>query len=241
MFDSTRIVWGLVMFAAFVLVMLINSFILNFVIIALLLYFAFNESKKLFNLDSNIILVAIAFLIGTFFEEALLCGILAFILMLGYLAFIKADSLKPALIYLYPVIPILALWQVYLDNGIFVVFWLILSVICCDSGAYFIGKMIGNTPFSKTSPKKTMEGVIGGILVATFIGMLVGLYEFSFFKSLILSFLVAVFAVIGDLIESYFKRVADIKDSSELIPGHGGILDRIDAIIIASFVMVAFA
>ncbi|MGY0225363.1 phosphatidate cytidylyltransferase, partial [Campylobacter jejuni] len=134
---------------------------------------------------------------------------------------------------------ILALWQVYLDQGMFALFWLIIIVAACDSGAYFIGKLMGKTPFSPTSPNKTLEGVIGGLICASVIGTILGVFVYSFWLSLFCSFFVAIFAVIGDLLESYFKREAGVKDSGDLIPGHGGVLDRIDAVIIAAFVMVA--
>ena len=87
--------------------------------------------------------------------------------------------------------------------------------------------------------KKTLEGVIGGLISASVVGTFFGIFVYGFWFSLLCSFYVAIFAVIGDLLESYFKREADVKDSGDLIPGHGGILDRIDAVIIAAFVMVA--
>ncbi|ECL6163953.1 phosphatidate cytidylyltransferase, partial [Campylobacter jejuni] len=88
-------------------------------------------------------------------------------------------------------------------------------------------------------PNKTLEGVIGGLICASAIGTILGVFVYSFWLSLLCSFFVAIFAVIGDLLESYFKREAGVKDSGDLIPGHGGVLDRIDAVIIAAFVMVA--
>ena len=160
------------------------------------------------------------------------------ILVVGYLVYKKAENLRLSLIYLYPTLPILALWQVYLDEGMIRLFLLILLVVLCDSGAYFIGKMLGKTPFSQTSPNKTLEGVVGGVLCAVVGGGLVGIIMGEFWLWVTLGFFVAVLAVIGDLIESYFKRVANLKDSGDLIPGHGGILDRIDAVMIASFAMV---
>jgi len=238
MFSLTRIISGLVMIFAVILIALIDNLFLNFLIFFALLYFAFDEAKRLFNLpNASFTLVALAYLIGTFYKEAFLCGILLLILVLGFLAYKKAVNLNLVLIYIYPTLPILALWQLYLDQGIFVLFWLILIVVSCDSGAYFIGKFIGNTPFSQTSPKKTLEGVVGGVLCAAFIGALFGLYKYSFWFALFCAFCVAVFAVIGDLIESYFKRNSNLKDSGDLIPGHGGVLDRIDSLIIACFAM----
>lgn len=241
MFSKERIFWGLVMSVAVIFIALIDDFWVCFVVFALLLYFAFDEAKKLFETpNANVIFVFLAFILGSISKEPLAFGILLFLAVVGYLVYVKARTLKASLPYLYPVVPIFALWQLYLSQGMFELFWLIFIVVICDSGAYFVGKLIGSTPFSPTSPNKTREGVIGGVLLATIFGTLFGLFEYKFFLSLICSLLVAVFAVFGDLLESYFKRKSGVKDSSTLIPGHGGVLDRIDALIIAVFVMLAF-
>lgn len=236
---NTRIISALVMIAILVVIALIDKFLINFIVFAVLLYLSFGEAKKLFALENiSIIPLAIAFILGSLSHKALFFGVLALLSVLGYLAYKKA-SLKPALIYIYPSLPILALWQVYLDQGMFALFWLIVIVASCDSGAYFIGKFMGKTSFSPTSPNKTLEGVIGGLISASVVGTFFGIFVYGFWFSLLCAFFVAIFAVIGDLLESYFKREAGVKDSGDLIPGHGGILDRIDAVIIAAFVMVA--
>ena len=236
---NTRIISALVMIAILVVIALIDKFLINFIVFAVLLYLSFGEAKKLFALENiSIIPLAIAFILGSLSHKALFFGVLALLSVLGYLAYKKA-SLKPALIYIYPSLPILALWQVYLEQGMFALFWLIVIVASCDSGAYFIGKFMGKTSFSPTSPNKTLEGVIGGLIGASVVGTFFGIFVYGFWFSLLCSFFVAIFAVIGDLLESYFKREAGVKDSGDLIPGHGGILDRIDAVIIAAFVMVA--
>ncbi|MEB2816779.1 phosphatidate cytidylyltransferase [Campylobacter upsaliensis] len=239
MFDMTRIISGFVMIVAVIIIALIDVFWINFAVFGLLLYFAFDEAKKLFNVpNASFIPAFLAFLLGSYYEKALFFGLLLVILVVGYLSYKKAENLRLSLIYLYPTLPILALWQVYLDEGMITLFLLILLVVLCDSGAYFIGKMLGKTPFSQTSPNKTLEGVVGGVLCAVVGGGLVGIIMGEFWLWVTLGFFVAVLAVIGDLIESYFKRVANLKDSGDLIPGHGGILDRIDAVIIAAFAMV---
>lgn len=240
MFNSTRIIWGLLMVAAVIIIALIDQFFINFIIFGILLFLAFNEAKKLFNLEKiSIIPLVLAFILGTMMLKPLFLGILATLLILGYQVY-KKSNLKPVLIYLYPSLPILALWQIYLTHGMFALFWLILIVASCDSAAYFIGKLIGKTLFSPTSPNKTLEGVIGGLIFASIFGSLIGIFVYGFWLSLFCSFFSAFMAVIGDLLESYFKREAGVKDSGDLIPGHGGLLDRIDAVIIAAFVMVSF-
>ncbi|MDO4674762.1 phosphatidate cytidylyltransferase [Campylobacter sp.] len=232
---------ALVMIAAVLLIILMDVFWVNFVVFALLLYLSLSEAKRLFALQSASPLPALlAFILGNFNDKVLFCGLLMVALMAGYLAYKKSENFNPLLIHIYPTLPLLALWQVYLSGGIFAIFWLIVIVVLCDSGAYFIGKNFGQRPLCQTSPNKTLEGAIGGVLCGLVGGCLVGVFVHEFLFCVTLSFCVSVLAVLGDLIESYFKRRAGLKDSGDFIPGHGGILDRIDAIIIAALGMVVF-
>ncbi|QOR01161.1 phosphatidate cytidylyltransferase [Campylobacter sp. 2014D-0216] len=238
MFSKTRILSAAVMIAAIVIIALVDNFFINFAIFGILLFLAFNEAKAMFKSKYASVFVALCiFIIGAFLDKPFFIGVIALILILGYLVYKKSENLNELMPYIYPTLPILMLYQVLTYEGMFVLFWLIVIVVACDSGAYFIGKLIGERPFSPTSPNKTLEGVIGGLVCAGIAGTIVGTFEFSVIKSIYISLIVAVFAVIGDLLESYFKRQADIKDSGSLIPGHGGVLDRIDAIIIAAFAM----
>jgi phosphatidate cytidylyltransferase len=106
-----------------------------------------------------------------------------------------------------------------------------------DMGAYAAGRLFGKRPlFPRISPKKTIEGSIGGVLIA--LGFSIGMY-FAFQQKiplvhwLALGIISAVFATLGDLVESMLKRSLAIKDSGSLIPGHGGMLDRFDAFFVA--------
>ena len=109
-----------------------------------------------------------------------------------------------------------------------------------DSFAYLIGKNFGKQKlFESVSPKKTVEGFLGGLFFSTIGGY--AIFEITqnilFSKWLILSVIVSVFGTIGDLIESKYKRQAEVKDSGTLIPGHGGLLDRLDsALFVAPFI-----
>ena len=108
---------------------------------------------------------------------------------------------------------------------------IILMIWLADIGAYFSGKKFGKIKIAKRiSPGKTLEGLIGGFLsIMIFISFL-HIYGFiSIFDGLLLAFLVTTLSLYGDIYESFLKRIANIKDSSSLIPGHGGFLDRMDS------------
>jgi len=119
----------------------------------------------------------------------------------------------------------------------------LLTTWVADSGAYFVGVSVGRHKcFPRLSPKKTWEGTIGGwfcgVATALLIGLLMGL---GFVNSLILGVLVSAFLPLGDLAVSMIKRQVGVKDSSGLIPGHGGMLDRIDSLLFAVTVVYYYA
>ncbi len=123
-----------------------------------------------------------------------------------------------------------------LPNGMWW-FWLILpSVWIADSAAYFVGKTLGKSPLSpRLSPKKTWEGYWGGVLFGTLggaalalLGQRLGGLEIVWWKGAAVGLVLAIITTLGDLGESMIKRQAGVKDSSNLIPGHGGFFDRFD-------------
>ncbi len=113
---------------------------------------------------------------------------------------------------------------------------IIFSIWINDTMAYIVGSLIGKTPLSKISPKKTWEGTIGGVILCvltiSLIGMATGFYNFT--DWFIISTSCAFFGTLGDLLESKLKRMAKVKDSGTFMPGHGGFLDRFDSLLIAS-------
>ncbi len=114
--------------------------------------------------------------------------------------------------------------------------FIIMVIAAADSGAYFVGRFLGKNKLSpRVSPKKTVEGLIGGllsvVLVSYFFDFMVEQWYLSFPKLLFISLITAVFSVIGDLFISIIKRQNNIKDASQILPGHGGILDRIDGLL----------
>ncbi|MBF4519108.1 phosphatidate cytidylyltransferase [Flavobacterium sp. ANB] len=128
--------------------------------------------------------------------------------------------------------------------GLFILIW------TNDTFAYLVGKSIGKHKlFERISPKKTIEGFLGGVVFAALAGFLISKFyirpnsEFSQKSVLIwmiIALIVSIFGTIGDLIESKFKRVAGVKDSGSIMPGHGGVLDRLDSVIFVAPVIYLF-
>lgn len=113
-----------------------------------------------------------------------------------------------------------------------IIFGLLLLTWANDTGAYLIGSQIGRTKlFPRISPKKTWEGSLGGVVVAFMAAYLLSMVfkDLALKDWLVLALLVSIFGSIGDLVESMLKRSLHIKDSGNLLPGHGGMLDRFDA------------
>ena len=114
---------------------------------------------------------------------------------------------------------------------------LIVSIWINDTMAYIVGSFIGKTPFSTISPKKTWEGTLGGAILAVVTVTLVGYFAAGmndYISLIIISSIAAIAGTAGDLLESKFKRMAGVKDSGQIMPGHGGFLDRFDSLLLAT-------
>ena len=120
------------------------------------------------------------------------------------------------------------------SKGLYLTLISCLLIVASDIGSYFVGKSFGKKALSPISPSKTFEGLIGGIMcsitVATFFAFLLN-WKNPLLIGIFYGILVSLMALVGDLIESMMKRDAKIKDSGTFLPGHGGILDRIDSYI----------
>ena len=125
-----------------------------------------------------------------------------------------------------------------IENGKYLIWYVLITAWGTDTFAYFVGSKIGKHKFSKISPKKSIEGCIGGIIGAIIISLI---YTFcinkfaslniSYLYIAIITFVLSILSQIGDLSASAIKRTVEIKDFGSIIPGHGGMLDRIDSII----------
>tara|TARA_B100000700_G_scaffold323478_1_gene427343 strand:+ start:3773 stop:4660 length:888 start_codon:yes stop_codon:yes gene_type:complete len=120
----------------------------------------------------------------------------------------------------------------FINPGMIITLFTCLMIVSTDIGSYYFGKKYGKNSLSTISPKKTIEGAVFGLISSMIIGSIFGnlmQWKFGILVGLFLGFLVALFSLVGDLTESMMKRNAGVKDSGEIIPGHGGILDRIDS------------
>ena len=120
------------------------------------------------------------------------------------------------------------------STGLYLTLISCLLIVASDIGSYFIGKSFGKSPLSPISPSKTIEGLIGGIICSIIVATSFALFlnwQNPFLVGILYGILVSLMALVGDLIESMMKRDANIKDSGTFLPGHGGILDRIDSYI----------
>lgn len=132
----------------------------------------------------------------------------------------------------------LSKWREY---GVLLPAFTILCMWINDTMAYIVGSLIGKTPFSKISPKKTWEGTLGGIILCcALMGSVMSDFfssfgsEVSHFHWYIIAAIAAIFGTLGDLFESKLKRLAGVKDSGQMMPGHGGFLDRFDSLLLAT-------
>jgi phosphatidate cytidylyltransferase len=156
---------------------------------------------------------------------------------------VLADAAATLFAPVYLGLPLGALAWVRAVSGREAVLLLIVVIVISDSAQYYTGRAFGRRPLSPTiSPKKTTEGAIGGVVFGTLAMTLGGQYVFGspVWVLAILGAAISLLGIVGDLFESLLKRSAGVKDSSNLIPGHGGVLDRIDSWLFAAPVYYVF-
>ncbi|MEH7177182.1 phosphatidate cytidylyltransferase [Neobacillus vireti] len=121
------------------------------------------------------------------------------------------------------------------DAGIVYIFYSLFMIWATDSGAYFVGKATGKTKlWPEISPNKTVEGSLGGVICALLVAVLFAIFSeinASIISLMAITIVLSIFGQIGDLVQSAFKRHFNVKDSGNILPGHGGILDRFDSLL----------
>jgi phosphatidate cytidylyltransferase len=235
-----RILTGLALLAAVLIVGFIDNFFLMWLVFGAIYILAFQEAIKLFGVERDgLVPYAVGlWLIAGIYPYGDDLFVLAGVAYAGAVAFNKELKWVDFFPFIYPTAGILFMFTMYEEYGVGALLWLVAVVALTDIGAYAVGKSIGKTPFCETSPNKTMEGVVGGVVVATAGGMFFGLPIVDLGIAFLISFFVAVSSVFGDLFESSLKRQAGVKDSGDLLPGHGGVLDRIDGYLFGGVVML---
>ncbi|QKF74244.1 CDP-diglyceride synthetase [Aliarcobacter faecis] len=237
---STRVKTGIILIIAMLIIGYIDSYFLFWLVFGIVLIVAVKEAKDLYKLEDKSIYIYILLLwVAVYFYPMPVD--LIFIVAMGYasqLAYKRKLDRKMILPLLYPTASFVFLISLYSEFGVMVLFWLLVIVAATDIGAYFAGKTFGKTPFSETSPNKTLEGVIGGMTLAIILGTLTSINEIGILGAIIVSAIVSLSSVFGDLYESYLKREAGVKDSGNILPGHGGVLDRVDGYLFGAIVML---
>ena len=188
--------------------------------------------------------------------------LLFFLLSIFFVANYELFSVfnKKATILLLDLILILSLYSIYYlaDHAVllYLLLWVIILVICSDVGGYVFGKIFKWKKLTRISPKKTLSGVLGSFVFSLFSVFIANailpkvtatfmpttsLINFLEPKFFFLAIILSLVAQTGDLTISYFKRIEKIKDTGKILPGHGGILDRIDGlmfVVIVAFILI---
>lgn len=237
-----RLITGFVLLSAVLVVGIIDNFYLVWAVLGVVYILAFLEAQKLYGVDDKTLIyfAVLIWVVSAFFSHGDNIFILSGVMYASLVAFNKELKWKNFTPFLYPTAGMLYILTMYQEYGMRSLLWLLVVVALTDVAAYAVGKSIGKTRFSETSPNKTMEGVVGGVLVATIGGMFLGLVIVDLNVAFMVSFMTSISAVFGDLYESSLKRAAGVKDSGSLLPGHGGMLDRIDGYLFGGIVMLVF-
>ncbi len=226
-------------FIAF-LSLLSNNYILISVLLILICILTYEWVNITENVNNKIIIFTRS-LINIFIFLLSLFNIMwsvLFILLITIINITSKNHPKVKSLYIhfgpfYICFPLIFLYSLNLEivNGHLIVIWCLLVVWFTDTFAYIGGSIFkGKKLFPKISPNKTFSGAISGLLGGILISILTFMYlEYDILNSILLGLLVSIVAQIGDFFESYIKRIHFIKDSSNLIPGHGGMLDRLDS------------
>ena len=239
-FSNSRFVTALVLFIVALLVVLIDSKFLTWAILGIVAFIACKEMLNLLKIEeiSIYFYITAIWILAYFFSEPVLLIFGASMIMLSTMAYANSVEYKRIFVLFYPLAPILFLLTIPLEFGMSLLVWLVVIVAMTDTAAYYGGRAIGFTPFSAASPNKTQEGFVSGLVIGTFLGTIIGLFITSFWVALIVSFLVSLSSIFGDLFESYLKRQAGVKDSGNILPGHGGVLDRADGYLFGAVSLV---
>ena len=200
----------------------------------------------LIRLFTSLFLIFFLLFFMFYFEKYIPFAIILIYLMIFYeiLFFFKNKKRRSFVLFLYVFVSLISI-EIYIiyfyEKVIFLYFILIIS--CFDISSYIFGTLFGKKRIlPKISPNKTVFGVVAGLLLTLIISILFNnlFHIFTFRTSIVFSILIILFAFIGDVIESFYKRRFEIKNSSNFLPGHGGVFDRLDSFVMGSIAMLIF-
>ena len=205
------------------------------------------------NLNKRIFTSLIVFPVSMFFiikgGNYIVSFLYAILILANFEAF-SAFKRKTSIIFLDSILVVSLLSILHLRNdtasSLILLIWVIILTISSDIGGYIFGKIFRWKRLTNISPNKTLSGVIGSLIFSIFSILLLGLIckilfqiDLSFFlkfKYFIFAIILSLSAQLGDLMVSYFKRLDKIKDTGKILPGHGGIFDRIDSLMFSTIV-----
>ena len=211
------------------------------------------------NLQKRIFTSIIALPLSLFFIFKGGYFLLFFLLSIFFVANYELFSVfrKKTIILFLDLILILSLYSIYYlsdlnEISFYILLWIIILVVCSDVGGYVFGKIFKWKKLTKISPRKTLSGVFGSFIFSLFSVFIANVMlgsnqvipiDFLDPKFFFLAIIFSLIAQVGDLTISYFKRIEKVKDTGKILPGHGGILDRIDGlmfVVILVFVLIYF-
>ncbi len=202
---------------------------------SIVIFVGFYLITNLLDIEIETLNFVISFIYVNILIGSFLITIYLFFIYFTFDKFSLEDISKIFLAIIYIAIPfsIAQLFKNHLLLSVFIIIW------SSDTFAYLTGKYLGKHKLAeKISPKKTIEGVIGGMIGSVIVSYFLYQYfdfssSFIMLKFMALSIIIVIFGTLGDLLESRFKRIANVKDSGNVMPGHGGFLDRLDSFIFA--------
>ena len=266
-----RVLTGTLIFVLTVLLIIFSGYIVYPITLSLLSLIAVFELLRVMGVEKKLLLALPAYILSAAFpmiayfvkNDAFLLYLLALaaamfvymLLLMGYgvfsrgkVPFSKIAEIFTSVTYVTVAFSSLSLMR-YLDEkvGIFVIALVFIVSWACDTGAYFVGMLFGKHKLiPEISPKKTVEGAVGGVVIATLAYLLFGFVLDSFIPGLKVNYLflgtagvlLSIASQLGDLVASLIKREYGVKDYGDLFPGHGGILDRFDSTISVSTLLM---
>ena len=203
-------------------------------------------NNLLIRIFTGLFLIFFLFIFIYYFEEYIPFAIILIYSMIFYeiLFFFKNKKRRSFVLFLYVFISLISI-EIYIiyfyEKVLFLYFILLIS--CFDISSYIFGTLFGKKRIlPKISPNKTIFGVVAGLFITLIISLSFNnlFYIFTFRTAIVFSVLIILFAFIGDVIESFYKRRFEIKNSSNILPGHGGIFDRLDSFVMGSIAMLIF-